>query len=276
MKKYSIFNIILLAALTFMWGCGSDDEDPDSPEPPEPKEGLTWLKTEGTPDWKIDWTGDDAAPNWTEPDPGKYETWMILMVRLEPELAKYSTEEDLMAAFIGDELRALSRPSVVKGDANGEVAFILKVYGNEVSDKAYQMRLSYYSSQLHRLFTLTGNQTFIAEFVYGDSEPYMPSLLAACDKYPQQLSLTFQLPMKAQEVVHPAAGDIVAAMVGNECRGLVSIGQELFAVPYSLTVYGREGETANLYYYNASEKAVWIMNESIKISNGSQLLNVDP
>lgn len=192
MKNYRIFNIILLAALTFMWGCGSDDDNFETPEPePEPGKGLTWTKTEGTPDWNIDWSGDDAPPNWTDPNPGKYETWMILMVRLEPELAKYSTEDDMMAVFINGELRALSHPSVAKGDEKGEVAFILKVYGNEASDQRYTMSLSYYNYKLHQTFTLTGEQMFVAEFVYGVNETYMPPLLSSCKRYSNQMYLTF-------------------------------------------------------------------------------------
>lgn len=275
MKK-SFYNAIMMTAvLTLMWGCGSsDDNDPVLPTPNPSGETFTWAKTTATSELKIDWTGKETAPNWTEPDPGKYESWMILMVTLEPELAAYISEDDMMAAFIGDEIRALSHPAIVKG-VSPNVTFILKIFGNETADKVLKMKLSYYCSNLHQTFTLYGEESFVAEFVYGVDETYMPSLTSGCPKYPVCMPLTVKLPAKAQIETKPAIDDLLVVMVGNECRGITKIDEHLFTVPYILTVYAlKEGETATIYYYNASEKALWNTGQTLTITSSPQTIEV--
>ena len=69
-------------------------------------------------------------------------------------LETYSTDDDLMAVFIGDECRALSRRS---GDAEA-IYFVLNIYSNPSSDPEYFI-LCYYSSSRGGIFTQTAPLT---------------------------------------------------------------------------------------------------------------------
>lgn len=278
MKNSFYYAIMMAAVLTMMWGCSSSDDDNE----PDPKPNLfnktetelTWTKTAATSEMKIDWSSNDPVPTWTSPNSGKYESWMILMVTLQPELAVFSSENDMMAAFIGDEIRALSHPALVKGESQN-VTFILKIYGNETADKVLKMKLSYYCSNLHQTFTLYGEESFVAEFVYGVEETYMPPLTHGCPKYPVQMPLSVLLPKNAQTETKPAIGDLIVVMVGNECRGIAKIDSHLFSNPYSLTVYApKEGETATICYFNASEKVIWNTGQTLTITPSPQRIEV--
>ena len=78
----------------------------------------------------------------------------VWMLRLLEELVPYSTDDDLMAVFIGDECRALSRRS---GDAEA-IYFVLNIYSNPSSDPEYFI-LCYYSSSRGGIFTQTAPLT---------------------------------------------------------------------------------------------------------------------
>lgn len=260
--------MMTLAALTLMWGCGSSDDDHDDPIQPQPT--FQWTKTPGAPNWEVDWSGSDSQPQWTAPLPEKFETWMILMVTLQPELAAYSSDDDLMAAFIGNEVRALAHPGVKVGTDTDKVSFILKIMGNETADEKVGMTLKYYSSKLKQTFTLTGTEYFLPEQVYGVEQTFMPNLLAGCPKYPivQPLSLLFPQPIP--EALQPTSADVIAVMVGNECRAMATVGEGLLSTPVHLSVSARqEGEKGSIYYYSARENAVWDTGMTMDITSSA-------
>lgn len=264
--------MMTLAALTWVCGCGSSNGD--DPYTPEPTHTQKWTKTQGSANWAIDWSYDEARPTWTAPQPEKYETWMILLATLQPELVPYSTENDLMAVFISGEIRALAQPAISMGTSK-DVTFILKVFGNEPSNQMVEMNLSYYCSQLRQTFTLTGSNIFVSEYVYGVEEPFVPNLLSGNKKYPVQMPLTLQMPRTAQDVIQPHKGDLVAVMVGDECRAVTTVGENLFLSPFSLTVYARqEGETGTIYYYSAQDNVIWNTGQTMTITSSAQTINV--
>lgn len=261
------------AALTVVWGCGASNSDDTDVYEPTPIQ--KWIKTQGTANWEVDWSSNEPTPTWTAPLPENYETWMILLVTLQPELVPYSTENDLMAVFIGDEIRALAHPAISMGITK-DVTFILKVYGNEPSNEVVEMSLSYYCGRLGQTFTLNGSHIFVSEYVYGVDEPFVPNLLGGNKKYPVQMPLSLQLPRAAQDVIQPNRGDLVAVMVGDECRGVITLDENLFLSPYYLTVYARqEGETGAIYYYNAQEKTIWNTGQTLSITSAAQAINVN-
>ncbi len=273
MKKFFLYAMMMLTALTVTWGCSSssnDDEDNNGGG----NQTTKWIKTSGSPDWKIDWFANDEAPSWNGPVVERYESWMILMVKLQPQLAEYSTDKDLMAVFIGNELRAVAKPAINLGD-NKDVNFILKILGNEDSDKSVNITLKYYNYQLRHMFTLQGNEKFVPEIVYGVEEPFMPDLLTGSSKYPVMTKLSVFLPSAAQQALTPQLGDIVAVMVGNECRGLAIVDEHLFAAPYDISVFSMgEGETGTIFYYNAREKAIWNTGESVALTGNEKRVDV--
>lgn len=134
MKK----NLITLAALTLMaWGCSSSDNDTTAPTPPAT-----------TPTTVVIEAGTDARPTtWQTPDFNLYEQTMNVEILLQEELQPYASDEDLLCATIGEDIRGLATPLQV----DGKWVFPLTVGSNE-SDVA--VNLSYYCERLHRIFTI--------------------------------------------------------------------------------------------------------------------------
>lgn len=277
MKKNILISAMMLAVLTLMWGCKSSEDDPDSTF--ETNSGqIDWQKSDGPADWSINWTGNESKPIWADasylPNSSDYESWMILMVELQPELAAHSSPNDLMAVFVGNELRAIASPAVTIKETK-EVQFILKIFGNEESDKTMPFTLSYYNSNLHQIFTIKGQETFYPEAVYGVNEKFVPNLLEGCPKYPVQTELKLMFPHYAQTQLQPKVGDMVAVLVDGECRGMALVNEKLFNSPFLFTVFGKkEGETGTVYYYNATENAIWNTKKTISITQGIQDLKI--
>lgn len=243
MKKSAIKIMFMAAVLTFVWGCSSDDESTSA--------NYTFATAE-KPAWSVDLTGNDDAPAWTAPDPSLFESAMFIMVKLQDELAAYSTDGDLMAVFIGDECRTV--PAIRNVDKNGGIYFVLKIRGNS-TDRDVTFSLKYYSVQLHRMFTLEGTEKFAAERTYGFDEDFVPPLLLGCKKYPVQQTLTAELPSTTPFI--PGESDIVAVFAGSECRGVGVAGQ-----PF--TVFRTtDGETLDVRYYSANQAGVYTLKQKV-------------
>lgn len=279
MKKGLLF-AIMAAALTFVWGCGSDDDDEITPSPtPTPGTETSWHKeaTAVLPT-SIDWSGNDGTPDWAAPsnapDPANYESWMILMVTLQDELASYATANDYMGVFIGNSLRCVERPAIKIGETK-DVSFILKVLGNESSDKNVDITLKYYCANLKQTFTVSGSERFVPERVYGVTETLILPLLRGCPKYPILTSVTINFPEEAPSFVTPAAEDKFLVIVNGECRGVAVLDELAFHAPCTLTAYGKaDGEEGKIYYYDSSENAFWDTGKSLKLGNGSQTIDM--
>ena len=242
-----IAKIIMLMAALALVGCSSDDDD-NSSRP------FTFVEA-AQPSWSVDLVGNDVAPSWLAPDPTLFESSMFIMVKLQDELVPYSTDDDLMTVFINGDCRTV--PSKRNVDQSGNIYFVLKIRGNG-NDRDVLFALSYYSAGLHRIFTLEGQQTFATEVTYGYAEDFVPPLLSGCTKYPVQNTLTVNLPAKAPFTA--ADGDCVAVFVGNECRGVGTVGK-----PF--TVFRTaENETLQLRYYSAQKGGVYTLTQTVTLT----------
>ena len=241
MKEIKI--IMLTAVLTMAWACSSDSDDTPT--------NYTFEQA-AMPMWSVDLTGSDNAPAWTAPDPSFFESSMFIMVKLQDELAAYSTDGDLMAVFIGDECRTV--PAIRNVDKAGGVYFVLKIRGNS-TERDVNFALRYYCAQLRRVFTLQGTEKFATERTYGFDEDFVPPLLLGCTKYPVQQTLTAELPSTTPFI--PGESDIVAVFAGSECRGVGVAGQ-----PF--TVFRTtDGETLDVRYYSAKQAGVYTLKQKV-------------
>lgn len=248
MKEIKI--IMLTAVLTMAWACSSDSDDTPT--------NYTFEQA-AMPMWSVDLTGSDNAPAWTAPDPSLFESSMFIMVKLQDELAAYSTDGDLMAVFIGDECRTV--PAIRNVDKNGGIYFVLKIRGNS-TERDVNFALRYYCAQLRRVFTLQGTEKFATERTYGFDEDFVPPLLLGCTKYPVQQTLTVQLPSNTPFT--PDESDIVAVFAGGECRGMGVAGQ-----PF--TVFRTtDGETLDMRYYSAKQAGVYTLKQ--KVGQGATIV----
>ena len=275
-KKGFLFTI-MAAALTMVWGCGSSDDDDDI-QPPVSQNETTWTKESQTFPTKIDWSGSDSKPGWADfaklPDVGEFENWMILMVTLQDELAAYATEDDFMAVFVGGSLRALTNPAIKIGDTK-DVTFILKVLGNEASDKSVEITLKYYCAQLHQTFTVVGSEKFLPERVYGVNETFYVPLMAGCPKFPVCTPVTIYFPQEEPSYVEPSIGDMFLLIVDDECRGVTKVDEHKFVAPYPFTAYAkRDGEEGRIYFYDVSENTFWNTGKTVVLTKESQVVYI--
>ena len=248
--------ILLLASLTF-GACSSDDDNTSA--------GYTVETVSQAPTWQVDYSGSESRPDWQEPNTGDYENWSIMLVQLEDALKPYVSGDDLMALFIGGQLRGLTSPATSQGTGseNDKGSFVLKAYGNEADQNVVSLTLSYYCSQLKQTFSRTVQMRYDMGKVYGLDEDLIPQFTLGAAKYPvvKQLAVTAaDLPIDG---VTFASGDMVGAFVGSECRGVTTLNSELSTFN-SLTVFGRSaGEHVTLKYYQAATGKVYTFPDAV-------------
>lgn len=252
---------MLIAALTMMWGCSTADEDSilDKGGLFSTEEKFSVLADVERPSWEVDLMGTDDAPEWKQLNLSMYESKMYITVKLQDELVAGSTDDDEMAVFISGERR--TQPVMRNVDGDGNVYFVLTIRGSNV-DRGVTFALCYYSSGLHRMFTLEGEQTFAPELSYGVSEDFEPPLLLGCDKYPIQSSVAVTLPANTPFV--PDDNDMIAVFKGDECRGVGCLGNVF-------TVFRTSAdEDLQFRYYSVDKRSVYTLFQ--KIGNEENLL----
>ena len=237
---------VFLLTLVFC-ACSTDDDNNN--------DGYTVYEISEPPVWQVNWNNDQERPNWTDPNASAYENWTIMMVQIEDELAPFVSENDLMAMFINDELRGLASPAVsVGGDESISTKFLMKAYGNETGSETVNVKLSYYCQKLKHMFTLSAKISMDSDGTTGTDEDYIPPFTLGSAKYPAVMSLDAK-DLLSKAGIKPAAGDLVSAFVGDECRGVNASP----ATNQTLVVYGRvEGEPVTLKYYQAATGKLFV------------------
>ena len=250
---------VLLASLV-LGACSSSDDDNNVNDP----KNAAYTETTVTeaPAWQIDWSNNQEHPNWTEPDASLYANWTILKVQLEDALMPYASDGDLMALFVNGEIRALAKPAVSVGGGTATGKFLMKAYGNETGSETVNMSLQYYSSTLKHLFTLTDNITLDADETTGIDEAFVPEFTLGSAKYPVQKTVDVE-PLLTKVGLTPVSGNMVAAIVGEECRGTVSLAS---SGSTQLLIFGRNaGESLTLKYYDATAGKLYTIPDAVKL-----------
>ncbi len=250
---------VLLASLV-LGACSSSDDDNNVNDP----KNAAYTETTVTeaPAWQIDWSNNQERPNWTEPDGSLYANWTILKVEIEDALKAYASDGDLMALFVNGEIRALAKPAVSVGGGTATGKFLMKAYGNETGSETVNMSLQYYSSTLKHLFTLTDNITLDADVTTGIDEAFVPKFTLGSVKYPVQKTVDVE-PLLTKVGLTPVSGNMVAAFVGEECRGTVSLAS---SGSTQLLIFGRNaGESLTLKYYDATAGKLYTIPDAVKL-----------
>ena len=257
MNKNILYSIAILLASLTLGACSSDDEEKPT--------GYTVESVSQAPAWQVDYSGNESRPDWQEPNTGDYENWSIMLVQLEDALKPYVSGEDLMALFIGGQLRGLTSPATSQGTGseNDKGSFVLKAYGNEADQNVVSLTLSYYCSQLKQTFSRTVQMRYDMGKVYGLDEDLIPQFTLSAAKYPVLTHLMITSADLPIDGVTFARGDMVAAFVGSECRGVYTLDANLLDTPVTMTVFGRqEGEAYTLKYYNAATQRVYTLSKT--------------
>ena len=215
----------------------------------------------------MDFSGNDERPDWQEPNPALYENWAIIIVQLEDALKPYVTDDDLLAFFVGGEMRGLTSPAVSQAEGAEADAdrgtFLLKAYGNEADQNVVTVTLRYYCARLKQTFTRTVQMRYDMGEVYGLDDAIVPQFTLGCDKFPVAETHTLDPTDLAPIDVIPGAGDLLAAFVGDECRGVAEFNAPILLFNF-LTVYGRaENERYTLKYYHAASQRVFTFTRTL-------------
>ena len=233
-RGWGVGLLLLLAALTL------------------PASAYTVTTVAEAPQWQMDWGGNQARPDWTEPDESVFENWTVMLVKIEETLLPYVSEDDLLAIFIGDELRGLARPSViVSTDEVDASQFLLKVFGNEKLGDELALTMKYYNAKLQQVFSLSETITLDEEALVGFDEDFIPPFTLGAEKFTMTTTIDVASALAGAGITF-AKGDIVAAFVGDECRGVGD-----WTLGGDLTVFLRDkNETVTLKFYDATGKRI--------------------
>ena len=252
MNKIKYLLLGMLAVL--IWACDSSDSD---------SEELAFTETEVSeaPVWQMDWTNNQEKPNWTEPDESVYENSTILKVQIDKTLKPYASEGDMLAIFVNGELRGMTTPVQTLSGQKELGKFLLKVWGNESGTETVNMSLSYYSQTLKHIFTLSDNINLDSDVTTGIDEDFIPEFIYGSAKYPVVMPFNATT-LLALADIKPAAGDHLAAFVGEECRGICpSVTDAL-----SLTIFGRTaGESITIKYYQAATGKLYTFENAVQV-----------
>lgn len=256
MKK-SILSISILLAGLFLGACSSDDEKENT--------SFTVEESEAVPSWQMDWSYNQQRPDWQTPETSDYENWAVLLVKMEDILQPYISSDDMMAVFVDGELRSLASPAINldSEELSYSSYFLLKVYGNETGEKLLDIKLCYYNSRLHHIFTRYAQIDYQADEIYGVDEDIIPQFTLGAEKYPVVINVQVD-GIIAKAGLTPAEDDICAAFVGDECLGVTSL-----TIDNSiLTIFGhQQDEVVTLKYYCAEEKKIYTFPNAIKLSD---------
>lgn len=140
MKK-TLYTLCILAITCMMAGCSNDDNSVTPIVPNEKTEDYDNLR---------DSIGTATRPDWvaiSATDPTNVQTITITSA----ELPTILEAEDVLAAFVDEECRAVAYP---KREANGKTAFSLVVMGRIDEDATIpiDLELRYYSLHNKRIY----------------------------------------------------------------------------------------------------------------------------
>jgi len=246
---------ILLLGLTALGSCSSDDSSDAN---------NVVTNTQGdvqtAPAWQMDWTNNQARPDWKQPQATDYESGTILYVEIDEELKPYASSDDMMAVFVGGELRGVEAPAIlIDGEDSNHTAFLIMAFGIDSGNQTLNVTLKYYNSRLQHIFTCETSFEVNSDEIPGIDYELDTEFMNGSAKYPVVTDyITTGILTKAG--ITPTTGDVMAAFVGDECRGVEAMPSA------AMTIYGRQaGETVTLKYYDAVNKRIITFGEKPKV-----------
>ena len=257
--------MMLMAALTLSWGCSSDDDDqPQEPEvvepvpEPTPEPNATFTATEGQPTWPIDWTWHDEVPNWENPDPANFEVRMYAVIRLDD---LYSTDDDRFAIFVNNECRGVGMRNVTR---DGRIFFPIIILGNN-EDVGANTEIKYYCAAMKQTFNYPGYFSFTPDLTIGNESDFT---LVFGEGSPKYMANLFPAPQFTAAPFEVSDDDVVAAFVGDECRGKALVGSRM-------TVYTLAGleEEVSFRYYSVNMGGYYTFPQTVKMGVGHRFYN---
>ncbi len=208
------------------------------------------------------------APDW-QVNPSNFESNMSVAAALWIDGSETTNVNDIVAAFAGDEVRGVTGPV----DSGSGLRFFLTVYsdapGEVITFKAYV-------AAEDRVFDLAETTTFAANGIVGTvSDPFILSTttLGSCSRgrpgwsvnppdFESNMSVTAEVTFEG--VLSGDAGDLLAAFVDTDVRGVASPTDTPSGQAFFLTVYSNtSGEDISFVAYDALNDLVIPVAESL-------------
>ena len=134
----------------------------------------------------------------------------------------------------------------------------MKAYRNEAGDETVTMTLQYYNQQLKHIFTLSADIALDSDETTGIDEDFIPEFTYGSAKYPEMMTVIPET-ILTRFNIKPTSGSMVAAFVGEECRGTATISA---TGSTSLIIRCRtQGELITLKYYDNTEKKLYTIRD---------------
>lgn len=245
MKQIRTIFLMFATVFTIMWGCSKDSDER------EPEYTFT---ASGQPSWQVDWTWHDEAPGWQNPDPSKYESRMYVILKLNDEYVPYSTDQDRIALFLGNECRGVSGRNV---DNNG-IYFPIIVSGDNGTTEG-KMEIRFYCAKMKQIFIMPGFHSFVPSYTIGDDSDQSFPFGNGSPKYPKFNSVTVQVQGDVPFTVQDQ--DMIGVFVNGECRGTGKIGQEF-------TVWKQQDEeTCQICYYSSANAGIYTLKTPVTLTD---------
>ena len=257
--------LFALCLLPFAFcGCSSDDND-DPLKDTRP----TFTTVTQRPNWEVDWSSDASRPDWQEPDPTKFECSMDLMVTLEDNFLKYSSDNDMLAIFLNGECRGVSYRNVMN---DGGVTYLLHIKGSS-EEVGEQMELRYYCEQLHYLSSPNWSPTFEPNNLMTSAYQLLLRPEDGNTKYPSRTSVFIEHPNELPFTMSPS--DLLGVFCGDECYGVA----ELDIYDYSkwrIEAFSNDmTKPVQFRYYSADKGGVYTFPISIPLNGNFVIVEVE-
>lgn len=252
--------LFALCLLPFAFcACSSDDNDD-----PLTNERPTFMAAE-RPDWEVDWSSDVARPDWQEPDPTKFEYSMDLMVTLEDNFLKYSSDNDMLAVFINDECRGVSYRNVMK---DGGVTYLLHVKGSS-EEVGKQMELRYYCDMLHYMSIPGWTPSFEPNNLMTSAYQLVLRPEDGSKKYPLRTTVLIEHSNELPFIIKQ--NDLLGIFNGDECLGVAEPDPLNYATWQIEAFSNDKTEHVQFRYYSVDKGGVYIFPMSIPL-NGNFII----
>lgn len=232
---------MITTALTFMWGCGSDNEIVPSGDGPTP--------VSEAPQWKVEFSlpkGQAGKPDWKQVDFYQFENTMTIVLHLEDEMTPFLTEGDQMAGIVNGEVREIANIQLTS-DAEGQPRSNLFMLLVPFADDDLFVDLYYYNAKTNQTYPMTTTDLRDNNTV-GSEVDFVVGLFTVGE---------IAVKLDANQPFTPTANDQLALFVNDVCSGIgtydTNSGQWLLKA-YELSPNETE---AHFRYYSAEKKTIY-------------------
>lgn len=191
---------------------------------------------------------------------------MTAYLTLDATTAAYADKSgDIVAAFIGNVCAG-------KGELVGEKdgCPVYKMVVNGVSTQSAAVDIRYYSHLNNYVFTAPACLSFVDGKVEASMENPFTVPLVTTGKHPLKMTACVALP---QNIVRQAvADDVMAAFVGNECRGVAKAEPtDNGSYVFKMEINGSMGveEAVTLKYYSTKNSYLYLADKAFSFVGGS-------